>query len=59
LPAQWQTMALRNIKAFNRSFDIVLTSGEEGVWLSIRNEEKIFFNQIVQPENPVIIRLDQ
>ncbi|RLD37933.1 MAG: hypothetical protein DRI74_05330 [Bacteroidetes bacterium] len=48
LPKQWDSMALRNIKSFNQTFDIEVKREKDKLIIKVLNENKIFLETKVE-----------
>lgn len=58
LPDTWNEMALRDIKAFNRSFDLVIRKTTQGLLVDISDPEMVYYHHIVQPGESVLVNLN-
>lgn len=58
LPKQWNTMSLKNIKAFNTTFTIDIKKVNQQLQVTIANKEKTFFNSLIDQNKTVTIDLD-
>lgn len=57
LPKHWDTMALRNIKSFNNSFDIEIKREMDKLHVKIFNEDKIFLESKVETGEIIEVKL--
>lgn len=57
LPEGWDSMALRNIKAFNNNFDIEVKREMEKLHIKVYNQDEIFYETWVENNGSVEIRL--
>ena len=56
LPDNWNSMALRNIKAFNHKFDIKVKREKNKLLVKVFNENEIFLTKKI--ENGEIIKIE-
>jgi hypothetical protein len=57
LPDEWNTMALRRIKAFGRSFDIEVKRENDKISVKVFNKDNLFFNSLIDNGEVVTVRL--
>ncbi len=59
LPDDWNSMALRNIKAFSRTFDIEVKRENEKISVKVFNKDNVFFNSLIENGEVVTVQLDR
>lgn len=59
LPASWPSMGLRNIHAFNRTFDVIVERNGESLNVNFSNGQKVFFNKVIRNGETVNVLLDK
>ncbi len=57
LPDDWDAMALRNIKAFNHSFDIEIKREKEKLSIKVLSGDKIFLHEKIENGETIKIQL--
>jgi len=57
LPEGWNSMALRNIKAFNQTFDIVIKREKDLLSVKVFNKNKVFLESKLKQNETVSIQL--
>lgn len=57
LPENWDFMNLKNIKAFDKTFDIEVSRKEEGIQLLVLSNNEVVFRKILKENTPVKIKL--
>ena len=57
LPEGWNTMALRNIKAFNQTFDIAIKREKDLLSVKVFNKNKVFLETKLKQNETVSIQL--
>lgn len=58
LPDQWNTMALRNIKAFNHSFDVEIKREKDKLLIKVFNEKKLFMTKLIENNKTISVELN-
>lgn len=48
LPEGWNDMALRNIKSFNKTFDIEVSKVKENLLVKVFSENQIFLDTVIK-----------
>jgi hypothetical protein len=57
LPADWEEMALRNVRAFGGRFDLVVRRRASGVEVEVRSSEESLLKQVVSTGGTVEVQL--
>jgi len=57
LPDGWDSMALRNIKAFNNTFDIEVTRKMNKLHINVSNQNEIYLDMLIDSNETVIVTL--
>ena len=57
LPKDWNFMKLKNIKAFDKTFDIEVSRKNEGIQLLVISNNEVIFRNILKGKMPVTIKL--
>jgi hypothetical protein len=58
LPEGWDSMALRNIKAFNHTFDIEVKRENDKLSIRVLNEDEIFLDTHIETNASIKVQLD-
>ena len=59
LPEGWSSMALRNIKAFNHTFDIEVKKEKDKLSIRVLNEDEIFLDTRIGKNETIKVKLGQ
>ena len=57
LPEDWNSMALKNIKAFNRDFDIEVLRKGTKLAVKVSNSENVFFESLIENGETIAVKL--
>lgn len=57
LPEGWKSMALRNIKAFNNTFDIEIKSNKHKLSIKVFNKDKIYLETLIEKNETIKVKL--
>jgi len=57
LPDEWDSMALRNIKAFNNNFDILVRREKDKLHIKVFNDQKVYFDSEAEEGSTINISL--
>jgi hypothetical protein len=57
LPSQWDHFALRNMRAFNTNFDVIVRRHQNKLQLQVVQQGKVIVQRLVRPNMTVAIRL--
>ena len=57
LPENWDSMALKNIKAFNNDFNIEVKRAKDKLSVKVYNQQKVFINLIVRSGEAILVNL--
>ncbi len=57
LPDDWESMALRNIKAFDQSFDIEVKAKKNKLFIKVYNADKVFLENTVEKNQAIKVHL--
>lgn len=56
LPADWEKMALRNIRAFGRTFDIEVIRKQAKLRVVVKEKDKIIFSKTTPADSPLSVK---
>jgi hypothetical protein len=57
LPEGWKSMALKNIKAFNNTFDIQIKSKKEKMSIKVFNKNKVYLETMIGKNETIKVKL--
>lgn len=57
LPADWENMALRNIRAFGRTFDIEVSRKQAKLRVVVKEKDKIIFSKTTPADCPLVRKI--
>lgn len=57
LPEGWPSMVLRNIKAFNKTFDIEIKKENQGISVRVFNKNKLFLDTQIPKNTTITVQL--
>jgi hypothetical protein len=57
LPEGWKSMAMRNIKAFNNTFDIQIKSKKDKLSIKVFNKDKVYLETLIVKNETIKVKL--
>jgi hypothetical protein len=56
LPEDWDFMKLKNVNAFDKTFDIEVTRKEKSIEIQVTSQGEIIFKEILKDNIPLTVR---